>query len=65
MEAAASFWAVKEIWQKDERTLGIVWTDNVETAYDVVALRRHCPCALCIDEMTGKKFYKIFYEEES
>ncbi len=46
---------IKEIWQNDERTLGIKWTDNQESFYDVVDLRRLCPCALCIDETSGKR----------
>ena len=46
---------IKEIWQKDERTLGIKWTDNQESFYDVLDLRRLCPCALCVDEVTGKR----------
>ncbi|MBP6218471.1 MAG: DUF971 domain-containing protein [Oligoflexales bacterium] len=50
--------AVKEIWQADERTLGILWTDGRESRLDVVTLRRDCPCAACIDEKTGKKILK-------
>lgn len=46
---------VKNIGQVDERTLGIVWTDGHKSAYDVVALRRACPCAQCIDEWTHKR----------
>jgi DUF971 family protein len=52
------FIGIKEIWQADERTLGITWTDQKESKYDVVELRRQCPCALCNDEMTGKKILK-------
>ncbi|MFK7873763.1 MAG: DUF971 domain-containing protein [Oligoflexales bacterium] len=44
---------VKEIWQVDDRTLGITWTDQKEQHFDVVELRRQCPCAHCKDEMTG------------
>jgi DUF971 family protein len=51
----SSFCAVKEIWQKDERTLAIIWTDHQEMQWDVVALRRQCPCAECVDEGTGKR----------
>jgi DUF971 family protein len=50
-----SYLGVKEIWQKDSRTFGITWTDNKESTYDVVALRKFCPCAICTDEMTGKR----------
>lgn len=46
---------VKEIWQVDKQTLGIVWTDSSENRYDVVALRKSCPCAVCVDETTGQR----------
>ena len=46
---------VKEIYQADDRTLGITWSDGVEQSFDVVALRENCPCALCVDELTGEK----------
>lgn len=46
---------VKEIWQIDPRTLAIKWTDNREQSFDVVSLRKQCPCASCTDEMTGKR----------
>ena len=49
---------VKDIQQKDERTLWIQWSDNREQQWDVVNLRRSCPCAVCIDEWTGKKTLK-------
>jgi ATP-binding protein involved in chromosome partitioning len=49
---------IKEIWQIDGRTLGIIWTDLKEHRFDVVELRRQCPCAVCNDEMTGKKLLK-------
>lgn len=46
---------VKDISQADPRTLEIVWTDGKSQKFDVVSLRRQCPCASCIDEWTGKK----------
>lgn len=49
---------VREIWQKDAKTLGIGWTDGVETFFDVVELRRKCPCAVCVDEMSGQRKLK-------
>ena len=52
------FFAVKEIWQEDDRTLGIVWTDQKKSLLDVVHLRKNCPCASCIDEKTGQKILK-------
>jgi DUF971 family protein len=46
---------VRDIRQLGERTLAITWTDGRESRYDVVALRRACPCATCIDEWTRQK----------
>jgi DUF971 family protein len=57
--------AIKEIWQEDPRTLAIIWTDNKESHYDVVALRRQCPCAECIDENTGKRKFDPQQIDES
>ena len=49
---------VKDIAQADDRTLSIVWTDGRHDLYDVVQLRRRCPCAQCIDEWTREKRLK-------
>ncbi|HYX33530.1 MAG TPA: DUF971 domain-containing protein [Oligoflexus sp.] len=46
---------VKRIWQQDDRTLAINWTDGRKSLYDVVELRRQCRCANCVDEMTRKR----------
>ena len=46
---------VREIKQVNDRTLGITWTDGRHDDFDVVQLRRKCPCAMCIDEWTGEK----------
>lgn len=43
---------VKSISQLNDRTLGITWTDDKSSSYDVVELRKKCPCATCIDEWT-------------
>lgn len=45
---------IKEIWQKSETELGILWSDDRECTYHVRDLRMNCPCAHCIDENTGK-----------
>lgn len=41
------FCAPKEIWQRDDKTLSILWTDNLEQEFDVIKLRQQCPCATC------------------
>ena len=37
------------------RELGIVWDDEHESYLPMRELRCACPCAKCVDEMTGKK----------
>ena len=46
---------IKEIFQADECTLKVVWTDHKDQSFDVRSLRKACPCALCVDEVTGEK----------
>ena len=47
--------SVKEIWQEDPHTLAILWTDNRKDLFNVYDLRSKCPCALCVNEHTGKR----------
>jgi ATP-binding protein involved in chromosome partitioning len=49
---------VQEISQKNDRTLQVLWTDQRHQEFDVVELRRKCPCAVCIDEWTREKRLK-------
>lgn len=35
--------------------LAISWSDGHASTYDVRRLRLACPCAQCVDEMSGKK----------
>lgn len=45
-------YAVRKIYQVDSHTLGIDWTDGVVGRWRLAELRRHCPCAHCVDEWT-------------
>jgi DUF971 family protein len=38
--------------------LGIVWEDGHESYYPSFDLRCACPCAQCIDEVSGKKLLR-------
>jgi DUF971 family protein len=38
---------------EDGARLGIVWGDGVAFEYEPRLLRQRCPCAGCVDEMTG------------
>lgn len=49
---------IKQITQQDERHLAITWTDTKNSVYDVVYLRKCCPCAVCVDELSGKRKLK-------
>ncbi|MBN2489626.1 MAG: DUF971 domain-containing protein [Planctomycetes bacterium] len=39
----------------DEDTLGIDWSDGVSARYPVRLLRQRCPCAVCVDEVSGER----------
>ncbi|MHB2026937.1 MAG: DUF971 domain-containing protein [Elusimicrobiota bacterium] len=35
--------------------LRIRWLDGHQSAYPFAVLRRHCPCASCVDEISGRE----------
>ena len=44
-----------QIIEETDSELSIAWSDDSESHYKAVELRRVCPCAGCVDEWTGKK----------
>jgi DUF971 family protein len=44
-----------QIVEESESEVSIKWSDDAETHYTAVQLRRSCPCAGCINEWTGEK----------
>lgn len=43
----------------DDETLQIVWNDGTECTYGMRFLRGKCPCAECVDEITGKRIISV------
>ncbi len=48
----------REIKQEDDFTVRITWADDRECRYQAATLRRHCPCAQCVNEWTGERVLK-------
>jgi DUF971 family protein len=43
----------REIGRANQHDVRIVWQDGHESVYPARWLRERCPCAMCVDEMTG------------
>jgi ATP-binding protein involved in chromosome partitioning len=44
-----------DVRQEGPDTLVIAWADGTEARFPVFDLRAACPCASCVDEITGEK----------
>jgi ATP-binding protein involved in chromosome partitioning len=44
---------ISSIWQKDNNTFCVRWADGTLANYQLAELQAHCPCAGCVDEVTG------------
>jgi DUF971 family protein len=45
----------KVITRSDPTRIGIEWTDGHVTSFRAAELRRLCPCAQCVNELTGHR----------
>ena len=40
---------------KDQRVLELIWADSDISCLQFRTVRQNCPCAVCVDEFTGKQ----------
>lgn len=48
----------RQIIEESDSEITISWSDETESKYNAVELRKACPCAGCINEWTGEKTLK-------
>lgn len=58
MEGDGVMVLLKSIEQKDNHTFSVCWSDGVTQHFRLSTLQKHCPCAACVDEATGKRLTK-------
>ena len=44
-----------EIGRANKHDVKIRWNDGTEAVYPARLLRLECPCAVCVDELTGRR----------
>lgn len=44
--------------EHDETTVRVIWKDGTTSEVDAYTLRLECPCALCVDENSGKRILR-------
>lgn len=44
--------------ENKETIINFDWKDGTKSSIDVYSLRSHCPCAVCVDENSGKRILK-------
>jgi ATP-binding protein involved in chromosome partitioning len=58
-ELGSSAAVMKNIYQRDDFTLSIVWSNGKEQHLRLNELQKKCPCANCIDEVSGKQLLDV------
>jgi DUF971 family protein len=53
MESTAIY--IRKIFQQDNHTFAIEWNDGQVDNYRLSELQKNCPCAGCVDEVTGQR----------
>lgn len=48
-------YAIRKIEQKNNHEFVIEWMDGKVSEYRLSELQKRCPCAMCVDETTGKR----------
>ena len=48
-----------EMQKIDDQMLGVTWSDGHESKYTMRLLRANCPCAECVDEISGKRMIAL------
>jgi ATP-binding protein involved in chromosome partitioning len=46
---------IRQIWQKNNYVFSIEWSDGCVQDFRLCDVQRDCPCAHCVDELTGRR----------
>ena len=57
--------SIKTLTQKDNHTFTIEWGDGLVRHYRLSDLQKTCPCAGCVDEMTGNRRSSNLYVDDN
>lgn len=56
---------IKKIYQIDSDSFEITWSDDKVKRYFLKDIQSRCPCAQCVDEMTGIRAAKGGHQKEA
>lgn len=46
--------SIQKFWQKNKHILSVIWSHGAQDDFRLSDIQRICPCARCMDEVTGK-----------